>query len=191
MCRTRHKTCNQCVRDPYCGWDPEQQECRPYSTGKLTGNTHLHRGRIIGRILLYNQLSFTSRIHSRRRWPDAVRLRSFAEAPRDPRFLGRDPPPGYLRRPPEAPPGPATSMETQRSRGHDGTPEVPHLGRRPGTITSIRPSHTSFDPVIDLAIQLSLWMRSTLNYVLPKSVCQSSRLSWVPTSEMPVAMSSP
>ncbi|OQR73314.1 semaphorin-2A-like [Tropilaelaps mercedesae] len=33
MCRTRHKTCNQCVRDPYCGWDPEQQECRPYSTG--------------------------------------------------------------------------------------------------------------------------------------------------------------
>lgn len=33
MCRTRHKSCMQCVRDPYCGWDSEQQECRPYSTG--------------------------------------------------------------------------------------------------------------------------------------------------------------
>lgn len=31
MCKQRHESCMQCVRDPYCGWDRKHLECRHFS----------------------------------------------------------------------------------------------------------------------------------------------------------------
>lgn len=57
MCRTRHKTCNQCVRDPYCGWDPEQQECRPYSTGVFTSQFMINTCTSMYIVILYADIT--------------------------------------------------------------------------------------------------------------------------------------
>lgn len=35
LCRGRHLSCLRCVRDPYCGWDREHHECKPYVNGYL------------------------------------------------------------------------------------------------------------------------------------------------------------
>ena len=32
-CKTRYETCMRCSRDPYCGWDKNHGECKPYSKG--------------------------------------------------------------------------------------------------------------------------------------------------------------
>lgn len=32
-CKTRYETCMRCTRDPYCGWDKNHGECKPYSKG--------------------------------------------------------------------------------------------------------------------------------------------------------------
>lgn len=31
-CKQRHDNCLQCIRDPYCGWDKDKQECRHLSS---------------------------------------------------------------------------------------------------------------------------------------------------------------
>ncbi|UYV72337.1 Sema-2a, partial [Cordylochernes scorpioides] len=31
MCRGRYANCLRCIQDPYCGWDRERGECKPYS----------------------------------------------------------------------------------------------------------------------------------------------------------------
>ncbi|XP_022235297.1 semaphorin-2A-like [Limulus polyphemus] len=35
MCKKRYETCLHCTQDPYCGWDKERGECRPYNRGYL------------------------------------------------------------------------------------------------------------------------------------------------------------
>ncbi|XP_064483153.1 semaphorin-2A-like [Ornithodoros turicata] len=35
MCRARHLSCVRCIRDPYCGWDEDHNECKPYIHGYL------------------------------------------------------------------------------------------------------------------------------------------------------------
>lgn len=32
-CKTRYESCARCVRDPYCGWDRNHADCRPFSLG--------------------------------------------------------------------------------------------------------------------------------------------------------------
>lgn len=41
MCRQRYDSCFRCIRDPYCGWDKDTGECKPYQPGLLqdVGNT--------------------------------------------------------------------------------------------------------------------------------------------------------
>ena len=33
MCKGRYESCSRCIQDPYCGWDKEQAECKPYMNG--------------------------------------------------------------------------------------------------------------------------------------------------------------
>lgn len=33
MCRGRYENCVRCTRDPYCGWDKDHGECKPYTIG--------------------------------------------------------------------------------------------------------------------------------------------------------------
>lgn len=33
MCRGRYESCTRCIQDPYCGWDRESGECKPYVNG--------------------------------------------------------------------------------------------------------------------------------------------------------------
>ncbi|XP_064475057.1 semaphorin-2A-like isoform X2 [Ornithodoros turicata] len=40
MCRGRHLSCVRCIRDPYCGWDQEHHECKPYVNGYLQDVTN-------------------------------------------------------------------------------------------------------------------------------------------------------
>lgn len=35
VCARRYDSCFRCVRDPYCGWDHEKANCRPYKLGLL------------------------------------------------------------------------------------------------------------------------------------------------------------
>lgn len=32
-CRGRYESCTRCIQDPYCGWDREAGECKPYNNG--------------------------------------------------------------------------------------------------------------------------------------------------------------
>lgn len=40
MCKGRHLSCVRCIRDPYCGWDQEHHECKPYVNGYLQDVTN-------------------------------------------------------------------------------------------------------------------------------------------------------
>lgn len=33
MCKGRYESCTRCIQDPYCGWDRDQNECKPYTIG--------------------------------------------------------------------------------------------------------------------------------------------------------------
>lgn len=33
MCKGRYESCTRCSQDPYCGWDRDQSECKPYVIG--------------------------------------------------------------------------------------------------------------------------------------------------------------
>ena len=33
MCKSRFESCSRCIQDPYCGWDRDLNECKPYSMG--------------------------------------------------------------------------------------------------------------------------------------------------------------
>lgn len=35
MCNRRYDSCFRCVKDPYCGWEKDTNECRPYELGLL------------------------------------------------------------------------------------------------------------------------------------------------------------
>lgn len=35
MCIHRYDSCFRCVKDPYCGWDQEKNECKPYQLDLL------------------------------------------------------------------------------------------------------------------------------------------------------------
>ena len=36
MCRGRYENCIRCTRDPYCGWDKDHGECKPYIIGYVS-----------------------------------------------------------------------------------------------------------------------------------------------------------
>ncbi|XP_076356078.1 semaphorin-2A-like isoform X2 [Tachypleus tridentatus] len=40
MCKGHYGNCIQCAQDPYCGWDKERGECRPYVRGLLQDITN-------------------------------------------------------------------------------------------------------------------------------------------------------
>ncbi|XP_074601991.1 semaphorin 2a [Brevipalpus obovatus] len=40
MCKSRHDTCIMCIKDPYCGWDKNHGECKPYVTGLMQDVTN-------------------------------------------------------------------------------------------------------------------------------------------------------
>ena len=33
MCKGRYENCVRCIQDPYCGWDKNHAECKPYVIG--------------------------------------------------------------------------------------------------------------------------------------------------------------
>lgn len=35
MCNRRYDNCFRCVKDPYCGWDRDDNICKPYELGLL------------------------------------------------------------------------------------------------------------------------------------------------------------
>jgi hypothetical protein len=35
MCDRRFDSCFRCVKDPYCGWDKDENTCKPYAPGLL------------------------------------------------------------------------------------------------------------------------------------------------------------
>lgn len=35
MCNRRYDNCFRCVKDPYCGWDRDENICKPYKLGML------------------------------------------------------------------------------------------------------------------------------------------------------------
>lgn len=35
MCNRRYDNCFRCVKDPYCGWDQDNNICKPYELGLL------------------------------------------------------------------------------------------------------------------------------------------------------------
>ncbi|XP_075588237.1 semaphorin-2A-like isoform X3 [Dermatophagoides farinae] len=35
MCKGRYESCTRCIQDPYCGWDRDQNECKPYTIGLM------------------------------------------------------------------------------------------------------------------------------------------------------------
>ena len=39
-CKNHYESCTRCIQDPYCGWDPDQNECKPYTIG-LVSFSHL------------------------------------------------------------------------------------------------------------------------------------------------------
>ncbi|XP_015783245.1 semaphorin-2A [Tetranychus urticae] len=40
MCKQRHDNCLGCIRDPYCGWDKDHNECKPYVIGFMQDVTN-------------------------------------------------------------------------------------------------------------------------------------------------------
>ncbi|XP_075679801.1 semaphorin 2a isoform X2 [Dermatophagoides pteronyssinus] len=34
-CKNHYESCTRCIQDPYCGWDPDQNECKPYTIGLM------------------------------------------------------------------------------------------------------------------------------------------------------------
>lgn len=36
MCKGRYESCTRCIQDPYCGWDRDQNECKPYTIGLVS-----------------------------------------------------------------------------------------------------------------------------------------------------------
>ncbi|KAG1688937.1 Semaphorin-2A [Nymphon striatum] len=40
MCKGRYNNCLRCIRDPYCGWDKNLGECRPFIRGSLQDVTN-------------------------------------------------------------------------------------------------------------------------------------------------------
>lgn len=43
-CKSRHDSCARCIQDPYCGWDREQNECKPYQIGLVQDITNATAG---------------------------------------------------------------------------------------------------------------------------------------------------
>lgn len=43
-CRGRYESCARCIQDPYCGWDREAGECKPYNNGLLQDITNATTG---------------------------------------------------------------------------------------------------------------------------------------------------
>lgn len=44
MCKGRYDNCLRCIQDPYCGWDKDHNECKPYVTGLLQDVTNATPG---------------------------------------------------------------------------------------------------------------------------------------------------
>ncbi|GIY92151.1 hypothetical protein CEXT_675802 [Caerostris extrusa] len=44
MCKGRFANCLRCIQDPYCGWDKERGECKPYVNGLLQDVTNATPG---------------------------------------------------------------------------------------------------------------------------------------------------
>ncbi|UYV69835.1 Sema-2a [Cordylochernes scorpioides] len=44
MCHGRYDSCLRCIQDPYCGWDKDRGECKPYVTGLLQDVTNATPG---------------------------------------------------------------------------------------------------------------------------------------------------
>ncbi|XP_015920801.1 semaphorin-2A isoform X2 [Parasteatoda tepidariorum] len=44
MCKGRYANCLRCIQDPYCGWDKERGECKPYVNGLLQDVTNATPG---------------------------------------------------------------------------------------------------------------------------------------------------
>lgn len=40
-CKNHYESCTRCIQDPYCGWDPDQNECKPYTIGLVSFSQNL------------------------------------------------------------------------------------------------------------------------------------------------------
>ncbi|XP_054160696.1 semaphorin-2A-like isoform X2 [Oppia nitens] len=44
MCKSRYENCVRCIQDPYCGWDRDHSECKPYVIGLIQDITNATPG---------------------------------------------------------------------------------------------------------------------------------------------------
>lgn len=72
MCARRYDSCIRCVRDPYCGWDPESNTCQRYYTGLLQDVTNKSSG-ICDKSVIKKKITVT--------WGQSVHLTCFKKVP--------------------------------------------------------------------------------------------------------------
>ncbi|KAL7301621.1 hypothetical protein TKK_0005630 [Trichogramma kaykai] len=72
MCSRRYDNCLRCVRDPYCGWDKDNNVCKPYNVGYLQDVSN-HTSSICDNSIGKRKLAVT--------WGQSVYLACFVKIP--------------------------------------------------------------------------------------------------------------